>query len=370
MKRQIFQQIAHLSSKYNSKAAPAIVCCTGLAVATACASSSSSQHQQESSWTLSHRLDWNTWGFPSPTTTTKCASAVKEDDPLSSQPALRMSREPRLFSKVAVVTGASSGLGQAIAIKFVQEGAKVVLIDVQNNADETLAAIQRIVGVEHNIKAVATFAQADISNPDDVQRAIQKAVQAFGPRIDVLVNNACRFVFASIENASVQEWEESMRVNIMGHALVTKACIPYMKHAATTSGAGEVGYGPTIVFQGSISSFRAQPNCATYATTKGAIVQLARNAAYDLAKYNIRVNSLCAGTIETPISQREREAHNWTFEEWQTLKTEDVILQRVGTPVEIAKAAVFLASDESSYCTGAHLMVDGGAAACTVMQRW
>jgi NAD(P)-dependent dehydrogenase (short-subunit alcohol dehydrogenase family) len=105
------------------------------------------------------------------------------------------------------------------------------------------------------------------------------------------------------------------------------------------------------------------------ATTKGAIVQLARNCAYDLAKYNIRCNSICAGTIETPISKQEREDHGWSYEEWEALKTQDVMLGRVGTPWEIANAAVFFASDESSYCTGTHLMVDGGAAACTVMQK-
>eukprot|EP00026_Physarum_polycephalum_P014179 Phypoly_transcript_14664.p1 GENE.Phypoly_transcript_14664~~Phypoly_transcript_14664.p1 ORF type:complete len:132 (+),score=16.88 Phypoly_transcript_14664:534-929(+) len=126
--------------------------------------------------------------------------------------------------------------------------------------------------------------------------------------------------------------------------------------------------GGSIVFQGSISSFLAQPNCATYATMKGAIVQLARNCAYDLAKYKIRVNSICAGTIETPISAEERKEHGWTYEQWEQLKTKDVMMKRVGNVREVANATLFFACDESSYCTGTHLMVDGGQTPCTVME--
>jgi NAD(P)-dependent dehydrogenase (short-subunit alcohol dehydrogenase family) len=276
-----------------------------------------------------------------------------------------MSLEPRLKGKVAIITGASRGFGQAIAVKFVEEGCRVVLLDVLD-CSETLAKIGAIHGLNQPLKDVAIYIHCDISREHQVKKAIHLATGHFdGPKIDVLVNNACAFVFKSVEDASVADWTRSMKVNILGHALVTKYCIPYMKHASNET----AGRGPSIIFQGSISSFRGQPGCATYATTKGAIVQLARNCAYDLAKYNIRVNSICAGTIETPISQQERKEHGWTYEEWENLKTQDVMLGRVGTPMEIANAAVFFASDESSYCTGTHLMVDGGAAACTVMQK-
>jgi NAD(P)-dependent dehydrogenase (short-subunit alcohol dehydrogenase family) len=100
---------------------------------------------------------------------------------------------------------------------------------------------------------------------------------------------------------------------------------------------------------------------------KAAIVQMARNAAHDFAKYKIRSNSVCAGTVETPISAEERKAHGWSFEEWESLKTTDVILGRVGRVREVANATLFFASDESSYCTATHLMVDGGQTPCTVM---
>lgn len=173
----------------------------------------------------------------------------------------------------------------------------------------------------------------------------------------VLVNNAALFVFHSVETASAEDWDRSAAINIKGHALLTKAALPFMKHQRAS-----------IVWMGSISSFLAQPNCATYATMKGAIVQMARNCAYDFAKYGIRSNSICAGTIETPISAEERKAHGWSYDEWEALKVKDVMLGRVGHVREIAHATLFFASEESSYCTGTHLMVDGGQTPCTIME--
>ena len=93
-----------------------------------------------------------------------------------------------------------------------------------------------------------------------------------------------------------------------------------------------------------------------------------KNCSYDLSKYGIRCNAVCAGTIETPISAEERKAHGWSYDEWEALKVKDVMLRRVGHVREIANATLFYASDESSYCTGSHLMVDGGQTSCTVME--
>jgi NAD(P)-dependent dehydrogenase (short-subunit alcohol dehydrogenase family) len=166
----------------------------------------------------------------------------------------------------------------------------IVLLDIAD-CDETMAALAKYTNCK--VEQVALAIRCDISKESEVIESLQKASTYFGPRFDILVNNACTFVFRSVEDATVEDWTKSMQVNILGHALVTKHCLPYMKHATDKP----AGHGPSIIFQGSISSFRGQPGCATYATMKGAIVQLARNCAYDLAKYNIRVNSICPGTI-------------------------------------------------------------------------
>lgn len=266
-----------------------------------------------------------------------------------------MSKEPRLAGKICVISGANRGFGQAIAIRFVEEGGKVVCLS-RSGCEDTLKHIATIEGVT-NPEDLAINVKCDISDPVAIAAMVEASKAKWGEKIDVLVNNAALFIFESIETASPEDWDKACAVNIKGHALITKACLPGMKAAGSGS----------IVWQGSISSFRGQPNCSTYSTMKGAIVQMARSAAYDFAKYNIRSNSVCAGTIETPISQSERDAHNWTYDEWEALKIKDVPMRRVGNAREIANATLFYACSESSYCTGGHLMVDGGQASCTVM---
>eukprot|EP01113_Clastostelium_recurvatum_P040016 TRINITY_DN6177_c0_g1_i1.p1 TRINITY_DN6177_c0_g1~~TRINITY_DN6177_c0_g1_i1.p1 ORF type:complete len:279 (-),score=73.63 TRINITY_DN6177_c0_g1_i1:121-957(-) len=269
-----------------------------------------------------------------------------------------MSKEPRLKDRVCVISGASRGFGQAIAIRFVEEGAKVVLLS-RSSCKETLDLIRTIDGLA-DADAVTLWCACDIGSEDEIKAAMGDIEKKFGEAIHVLINNAALFVFHSVEHASAEDWDRSAAVNIKGHALLTKHALPLMKKAPKGTA--------SIVFQGSISSFLAQPNCATYATMKGAIVQMARNCAYDFAKYNIRVNSICAGTIETPISADERLAHGWTFDQWESLKTKDVMMGRVGNVREIANATLFFSCEESSYCTGTHLMVDGGQTPCTTME--
>lgn len=266
-----------------------------------------------------------------------------------------MSKEPRLAGKVCVISGASRGFGQAIAIRFVEEGAKVVLLS-RSPCDETLSFISEIDGLE-DVEACTLWCKCDIADEDAVKAAYEATEKKFGDTVHVLVNNAALFLFHSVETASAADWDRTCAVNVKGHALVTKYALPMMKKAD----------GASIVFQGSISSFLSQPDCSTYSTIKGAVVQMARSCSYDFAKYHIRVNSICAGTIETPISQSERDAHEWTYDEWEAKKIGDVILGRVGHPREIANATLFFACNESSYCTGTHLMVDGGVSTCTTM---
>lgn len=229
-----------------------------------------------------------------------------------------------------------------------------------------------------DISEVAISVKTDISDEASVINLVEQTRKAFGG-CDILINNAALFVFKSIEDATVEDWTRTCAVNIMGHALVTKHTVPLLKEVRRHScGVWTIPFltmkwswqskCASVVFQGSISSFLAQPNCCTYSATKAAITQMARNAAYDLAKYGIRVNSVCAGTVETPISATERSEHGWTYEHWESLKTKDVILKRVGHVREVANATLFYASSESTYCTGGHLMVDGGQTSCTVME--
>eukprot|EP01060_Flectonema_neradi_P000223 TRINITY_DN10159_c0_g1_i1.p1 TRINITY_DN10159_c0_g1~~TRINITY_DN10159_c0_g1_i1.p1 ORF type:complete len:291 (+),score=53.19 TRINITY_DN10159_c0_g1_i1:91-963(+) len=271
--------------------------------------------------------------------------------------AQKMSREPKLKNKVCVISGASRGFGQAIAVRFVEEGGKVAMMSPDCHK-ETLNLISSIEGFSGDINDYALAYSGDISKEANCISFMQAVKDNFGP-CDVLVNNACKFVFSNIENSTEEQWDETCRVNVKGHAMLTKHAIPHLKDNG----------GGSVVFIGSISSYKAQPDCTTYSTIKGAITQMARSAAYDLAKYNIRVNSLCSGTIETPISRVERSAMGWTFEEWERKKTRDVMLKRVGNVREVANAAVFLASNESSYCTGTDLFVDGGVMACTVTEE-
>jgi len=274
----------------------------------------------------------------------------------------RMSKEPRLAGKVCFISGAARGFGQAIAIRFVEEGAKVVLFDLLT-CSETLDYIQSIEGFAENnnkIDDVALCCYCDITQEGSIQAMVTTASQKFTTANTqyILVNNAAQFIFKSVEDATADDWDQSCAVNIKGHALVTKHVLPLMKQS---------NCGGSIIFMGSISSFLGQPHCATYATMKAALVQMTRNCAYDFANYSIRVNAVCAGTIETPISRQERLKQNWTYEEWERMKIKDVMMKRVGHVREIANATLFYASDESSYCTGGYLMVDGGQTACTVM---
>ena len=219
---------------------------------------------------------------------------------------------PPLQPQVCVISGASRGFGQAIAVRFVEEGAKVVCLS-RSSCEETFKLIASIEGAPP-VDDVALWVPSDISSEADCAKVTEAAAAKFGDKIHVLVNNAALFVFKSVEDATADDWDRSASVNIKGHALLTKAVLPFMKRAG----------GGSIVWQGSISAFLAQPNCATYSAMKGAICQLSRNCAYDLAKYNIRSNAVCAGTIETPISTVERADHGWTYDQWEKLKTKDV----------------------------------------------
>src|SRR5579883_1298973 len=234
----------------------------------------------------------------------------------------------RLQNKVAIVTGAGAGIGQATAEVFGEEGAKVLVADVDGQtAEETARKIQSKGGTARSL-------QADISREADARK---------------IADTAAVFVLKGFD-ATVEDWQRSLGVNVIGTSMVTKYAVEHMKKSG----------GGAIVNLASISSFVAQPNFFAYSATKAAILQLTRNMAMDLAPFNIRVNCVCPGTILTAASRRHMESVGMTFEQFNAEEGAKTFLKRVGQPREVAYPILFLASEEASYITGASLMIDGG----------
>ncbi|HTM47800.1 MAG TPA: SDR family oxidoreductase [Bryobacteraceae bacterium] len=248
----------------------------------------------------------------------------------------------RLKDKIAVVTGVGAGIGEAIAVRFAEEGARLVLADVQEKAGK--ATLDKVTAMG----ARAVFVQADISKEESARGIAEGAVSAFGG-IDVLVNNAADFTQMGVERAEVSDWQRVLGVNVIGPALVCKFAIPHMKEK-----------GGSIVNMASMSGLIAQEDFATYNASKGALITMTKCMALDLAPYRIRVNSICPGCILTSASYREIERLGVTFEQWRDRVAPMHMLNRLGEPREVANATLFLASDEASFITAAHLMVDGG----------
>ncbi|MBM3572387.1 MAG: SDR family oxidoreductase [Alphaproteobacteria bacterium] len=247
----------------------------------------------------------------------------------------------RLRDKVAVVTGAAAGIGEATAERFAAEGAKVTLLDIdQAGADVAL----RIRARGHE----AIFMRADISVEADVRSAMDGAISAFG-RIDILVNNAAVFVLKGLE-ATPEEWRRSLDVNVIGSALCARYAAEAMKRDS----------GGAIVNLASISSYIGQPGFLTYSATKAALLTMTRCMAVDLAPHKIRVNCVCPATIRTAATDRHMAQTGQSESQFLAEQAPQHLLGRVGTPAEVANAILFLASDEASFITATPLLVDGG----------
>lgn len=244
----------------------------------------------------------------------------------------------RLENKIAIVTGGAHGIGRAIAQRFAEEDAAVFLCSRDREAGEEAASECRKAGGD------ATFIPCDVSQPEQIARVVKAAADKHG-RIDVLCNNAAYLTspFHAAGDAPDEEWEKNFRVSLMGTQWFTKAVLPLMIKQKSGS----------IINIGSVQSLVGGRNSAAYTAIKTALVGLTRSAAYDYGPHNIRCNIICAGAIKTRISPEPgSELH-----QRQLSKT---VLGRIGEPREVANAALFLASDESSYVTGATLAVDGG----------
>jgi len=244
----------------------------------------------------------------------------------------------RLDGKSAIVTGAGGGIGRAICTRFAVEGAAVVCIDINSDTvTETATHIQNTGG-----RAIAL--SADVSEESTAEAAAERARDDFGD-LNVLVNNAVHDLpLAPLTEISLADWRRAMDVNLNGAFLMSKHAIPIMAE----------GGGGSIIHIASQLGYTAKPGRPWYCAQKAALINLARAMALDHARQNVRVNSLSPGPIETT-----RFISN--FESLEAARAaNDTLLDRLGRPEEIADGAVFLASDESSFMTGADLLIDGG----------
>jgi 3alpha(or 20beta)-hydroxysteroid dehydrogenase len=241
----------------------------------------------------------------------------------------------RLENKVAIISGGVGGIGEANAREFVRQGAKVVIGDVRQVAGQTLAA---------DIGPAASFAALDVTDASSWAATVRHTVSMFGPPT-TLVNNAGIIRYGLLADIDLDDFMDVMRVNLIGCWLGIKAVVPHMV---------ENGHG-SIINVASAAAHRALANRGSYTPSKWAVRGLTKVSAMELGNHSIRVNCILPGYIDTPIFGERRERLQ-TPENWL-----DQPIQRIGTGWDIAQAAVFLASDESEFCTGSDIAVDGGA---------
>ena len=243
----------------------------------------------------------------------------------------------RLDDKIAIITGAGSGIGAATAIRFVEEGASVLLADIN---EPGLVEVAHQIADEQKVKIQV----ADVLDESAIAACVQAAVDTWG-RVDILVNNAGLGNNVPLADATKELMDRIWGVNLRAPIFFCKHAIPHMRP------------GSAIVNVASISSTCGIPGQAVYAPSKGGVLQLTRQLAIEYAKQNIRVNAVAPGSIETPMLWGDDPEASKPLLDWLLDKHP---IGRFGKPVEVANAILFLASDEASFITGANLPVDGG----------
>lgn len=249
----------------------------------------------------------------------------------------------RLRDKVVLVTGATSGIGAAIAHEAAREGATLL---ITGRAADRGEAVRKSCGQD------VEFLAGDVTEPGFADRLVEETVKRFG-RLDVLVNNAGIVYRHTAETATDEEWDRLMAVNVTAVFRVSRATIGAMKRQG----------GGAIVNIASDWGLVGGRNAFAYCASKGAVVQMTRAMALDHAKDKIRVNCVCPGDVDTPMLASGIEMRGMSHDEGLKFLGDNIPLGRVARPEEIAKAVVYLASDDSSYMTGAMLAVDGGSTA-------
>jgi len=250
----------------------------------------------------------------------------------------------RLKGKVSIITGAGSGIGRATAMLFAAEGARIVIVD----RDETAAH-----ATENEIRTTGSDAYSwttDLCDVTQTEKTIYQVSQQLG-KIDILVNNAAMYIGCSLEEMKVEEWRKVLDVNLTAYFACARTSALQMRKQG----------GGSIVNISSLQRIISEPNSAAYAVSKAGIAQLTRNLAIELASANIVVNSISPGFIRTRLSivngVDETTTHRFAR---LYIESGRIPLQRAGRPEEVAVAALFLASRECGYLTGADLVIDGG----------
>jgi NAD(P)-dependent dehydrogenase (short-subunit alcohol dehydrogenase family) len=247
----------------------------------------------------------------------------------------------KLAGKVAIVTGGGSGIGRETAALFARHGSRVLVADARGDAAQAVAQASRDAGFE------ARAATVDVSEPDQVERMVRAALDAFGG-IDILVNGAGVLAFGTVVETDPAVWQRVLAINLTGVYLCCRAVLPHLIAR---------GGGAIVNVSSSTGAHDAAANIAAYAASKGGVTLLTRAMAIDHARDNVRVNAIAPGPTDTPmlrdnLSPDALRAFAQTFP-----------MRRLGRPEEIASAALFLASDEASFVTGAIVAVDGGQTA-------
>ena len=251
-----------------------------------------------------------------------------------------------LDGKVAIITGAATGIGRATALAFARAGARLTLADVR--ADELARTVDAVRAAGGDASAVT----ADLARPADCTAVVESAVRAAG-RLDVLFNNAgvgTMVVGGTVETIELDKWDLALDVNVRAMYLVSRAALPALRRAG----------GGSIINTASVSAFRGsagRPSHA-YAASKGAVLALTRAMAASYGRDRVRVNAICPGTIRTRLTADIIERV-----ERDVAEGRQIPLGRVGEPEDIARCALFLASDDAAWISGASIVVDGGALA-------
>ena len=251
----------------------------------------------------------------------------------------------RLINRIALITGGTSGIGEATALLFAREGAKVAITGRDEKRGQ--GVVQAIVA----IGGQAIFIRTDVRHAAECDRAVRETVNSLGP-LDILFNNAGVFYAHDTLECSEEEWDEQIDVNLKGTFLMSKAALP-----------GMIAQGWGVIINNSSGwGIVGGDKAVAYCASKGGVVLMTKAMAIDHGRQGIRVNCICPGDVETPMLPLDAKMRGQKWEDYLA-GCANRPLGRVGTAEEIAKAVLFLASDDSSFMTGAALVVDGGGTA-------